>query len=52
MYIEFNLKINPRDVKGFNYHPGYSTGAMEDWVLFDYSVWERELKNGKNYFRK
>ena len=48
--MDFNLKINPCDVKGFNYHPGYSTGAMEDWLMFDHNVWEKELKNGKKLF--
>ncbi len=50
--MEFKLKIQPEDVKGFNYHPSYSTGAMEDWMLFDYEVWERELRNGKKLFPK
>ena len=50
--MKFNLKIKPEDVKGFNYHPSYSTGAMEDWIMFDYDVWEKELKNGKKLFPK
>ena len=29
------LKINPGEVKGFNYHPSYSINAMTDWFLFD-----------------
>ncbi len=46
------LKIDPCDVKGFNYHPSYSTGALENWLLFDEEVWRRELKNGKEKFPK
>lgn len=45
-----SLKIAPEDVKGFNYHPSYSTGSLEDWEQFDYSVWEKELTNGKEKF--
>ncbi|MBQ9860585.1 MAG: cellulase family glycosylhydrolase [Clostridia bacterium] len=44
------LKMEASKVKGFNYHPGYSTGAMEDWLLFDYAVWERDLTKGKELF--
>lgn len=50
--MNFKLKINPEDVKGFNYHPSYSTGSLEDWLMFDYNVWEKELKNGKKLFPK
>ena len=50
--MKFNLKIKPEEVKGFNYHPSYSTGAMEDWIMFDFDVWEKELKNGKKLFPK
>ena len=44
------LKIAPAEVRGFNYHPSYSTGALEDWLLFDEEVWRRELTNGKRLF--
>lgn len=44
------LKIPAADVRGFNYHPSYSTGAMEDWLLFDGETWRRELTNGKRLF--
>ena len=50
--MKFNLKIKPEEVKGFKYHPSYSTGAMEDWIMFDFDVWEKELKNGKKLFPK
>ena len=46
------LKINPSDVRGFNYHPSYSTTSMNDWLLFDENVWRRELANGKEKFPK
>ena len=46
------LKIKASEVRGFNYHPSYSTGAMEDWLLFDEKVWRRELTNGKRLFPK
>lgn len=44
------LKIDAKDVRGFNFHPGYSTGSLEDWLYFDYKSWERELTNGKDKF--
>ena len=46
------LKIEPSEVKGFNYHPSYSYGSLEDWLLFDESVWRRELTIGKQYLPK
>ena len=46
------LKIEAAQVRGFNYHPSYSTGSMEDWLLFDREVWKRELANGKEKFPK
>lgn len=46
------LKIPAVDVKGFNYHPTYSTGALEDWLLFDKEIWKKELTIGKEYFPK
>lgn len=46
------LKIEPSEVKGFNYHPSYSYGSLEDWLLFDESVWRKELTIGKQYFPK
>ena len=46
------LKIPAVDVKGFNYHPTYSTGALEDWLLFDKEIWRKELTIGKQYFPK
>ena len=46
------LKIPAHEVRGFNYHPSYSTGAMEDWLLFDEEVWTRELTRGKELFPK
>lgn len=45
-----SLRIPAEKVRGFNYHPSYSTGAMEDWLLFDETVWRRELSNGKSLF--
>ena len=45
------LKIAPENVRGFNYHPSYSTGAMEDWIMFDEEVWRRELTNGTKLFK-
>lgn len=45
-----SLKIKAKDVRGFNYHPSYSTGAMEDWLLFDEDTWRKELSNGKKLF--
>ncbi len=44
------LKIPAKDVKGFNYHPSYAKGGMEEWLLFDKDVWERELTIGKQHF--
>ncbi|MBO4940202.1 MAG: cellulase family glycosylhydrolase [Clostridia bacterium] len=46
------LKIKPSEVRGFNYHPSYSYGSLEDWLLFDEEVWRRELANGKKHFPK
>lgn len=46
------LIIPAKDVKGFNYHPSYSTGSLEDWLLFDKEVWEKELTIGKKHFPK
>lgn len=46
------LKMDAKDVKGFNYHPSYSTGALENWINFDLNVWEKELRNGKEKFPK
>ena len=46
------LKIKASEVCGFNYHPSYSYGALEDWLLFDENVWRRELTIGKNFFPK
>jgi hypothetical protein len=37
------LKIDSCEVKGFNYHPSYSTTSLVDWLLFDEEVWRREL---------
>lgn len=47
-----DLKINASDVRGFNYHPSYSTTSLADWLLFDEEVWRRELANGKEKFPK
>ena len=44
------LKIKPENVRGFNYHPTYSYGSLEDWLLFDEEVWRRELTEGKKFF--
>lgn len=44
------LKIPAADVRGFNYHPSYSTGSLEDWLSFDEEIWRRELSNGKKMF--
>ena len=46
------LKINPADVRGFNYHPSYSINALTDWFMFDEALWRRELTNGKEKFPK
>ena len=46
------LKIDSCEVKGFNYHPSYSTTSLVDWLLFDEEVWRRELTNGKEKFPK
>ena len=32
------LKLNPGEVRGFNYHPSYSTTSLVDWLLFDEEV--------------
>lgn len=47
-----SLKINPSEVRGFNYHPSYSYGSLEDWLLFDEKVWKKELSIGKEKFPK
>ena len=44
------MLLPAKEVRGFNFHPSYSSCAMEDWTLFDYSVWETELKRGKKHF--
>ena len=44
------LRIKASEVKGFNYHPSYSYGTLEDWILFDEEVWRRELTVGKEKF--
>ena len=44
--------IPATEVKGFNYHPSYSTGALEDWLLFDKEIWRKELSHGKKCFPK
>lgn len=46
------LKIPAVEVKGFNYHPSYSTGSLEDWLLFDRDIWKKELSHGKKCFPK
>lgn len=46
------LRIEPQQVRGFNFHPSYSTGSLEDWINFDLNAWEKELKNGKEKFPK
>lgn len=46
------LRIPAADVRGFNYHPSYSTGSLEDWLLFDEEIWRRELSRGKRLFPK
>ncbi|MBP3371187.1 MAG: cellulase family glycosylhydrolase [Clostridia bacterium] len=46
------LKIKASEVKGFNFHPSYSTGSLEDWLLYDEDVWRKELANGKEKFPK
>ena len=46
------LKIPASEVKGFNYHPSYSTGSLEDWIMFNRDVWEKELTHGKKCFPK
>ena len=46
------LKIKASEVRGFNYHPGYSSDTLCDWLLFDEEVWRRELSNGKEKFPK
>ena len=48
--MSVTLKLAPEKVRGFNFHPTYSFGANEDWVMFDYSVWEKELLRGKELF--
>lgn len=45
-----SLRIPATLVRGFNYHPSYSTGSLEDWILFDEEVWRRELTAGKRMF--
>lgn len=47
-----NLRIPAKDVRGFNYHPSYSSGSLEDWLFFDENVWRRELCEGKRMFPK
>ena len=47
-----SLKINPAEVRGFNYHPSYSINALTDWFMFDEEIWRRELTNGKEKFPK
>ena len=44
------LRIPAAEVRGFNYHPSYSTGSLEDWLLFDEATWRRELSRGKELF--
>ena len=45
-----SLRIPAEQVRGFNFHPSYSTGSLESWLLFDEAVWRRELTNGKRLF--
>ena len=44
------LSIPAASVKGFNYHPGYSSSSYDDWMLFDEEVWRKELSHGKKCF--
>ena len=44
------LKIPAREVRGFNCHPRYSTGSLEDWLLFDKETRRRKLTRGKELF--
>lgn len=44
------MHMNARDVKGFNYHPGYSSCTFETWKYFDEEAWREELTLGKKYF--
>lgn len=46
------LKIPAKDVKGFNYHPSYAFGGMEEWLYFDKEIWKKELTRGKECFPK
>lgn len=46
------LKIKASEVRGFNYHPSYSTDAMCDWLFFDEEIWRKELTTGKKAFPK
>ena len=46
------LKIDPKDIRGFNYHPSYSCSSYDDWKNFDAAVWEKELAGGKEKFPK
>ncbi len=47
-----DLRIPSAAVRGFNYHPSYSCGSLEDWLLYDAEVWRRELENGKRLYPK
>ena len=37
-------------IRGFNYQPSYGSTSFENWLFFDSSVVELELRRGKEYF--
>lgn len=39
-----------KNIRGFNYQPGYGHSSAENWDRFDASVWKKELSYGKKYF--
>ena len=45
-----NLKIPASQIKGFNYHPSYSSCPFETWRCFDFEKISEELTRGKEYF--
>lgn len=44
------LAIPGSEVKGFNYHPSYSTSPFDEWLYFDKEIWKKELSHGKKCF--
>lgn len=44
--------MNYSQIRGFNYQPGYGSTGLENWLYFNPSIVELELRRGKAFFPK